>query len=258
MIIAPQQKRTNQIVIDVRSMPGFDPDFVEGPADPNIICPICQFIIEDAVCCPQGHIFCRSCVVVHLQQFGNGNCPLDRSELSLEDIRPVLMVNSLVGQLPSLCCEECPWRGRLDLRQGHTETCQEKPVPCRNVGCQTLVQRKNLADHMEACLFAGRRCTECNSVQQLQHMEEHRRLGCPRAQRYCPLGCGQRMQRMNVFRHVSLDCLLRAAFCQVPGCNFHGTGMQLAQHNANDASLHNQLLWNAICNNVSHTVNQFI
>ncbi|RWS27995.1 E3 ubiquitin-protein ligase NRDP1-like protein [Leptotrombidium deliense] len=85
---------------------GFDPELFVSEVDDELICPICHRVVEDAV---QGnmcdHIFCGDCIRAWLSS--NSCCPMDRSPLRLEHLRPVFkIVTNLLNRLQVKCPHE--------------------------------------------------------------------------------------------------------------------------------------------------------
>jgi hypothetical protein len=47
-------------------------------------CAICMQVLQDALTCREGHMFCRACITAWLEQ--NQCCPTDRKELAPRDL----------------------------------------------------------------------------------------------------------------------------------------------------------------------------
>ena len=67
---------------------GYDSNRFEGDVDEELLCPICSFILEDAVQAPDcEHAFCRLCITQWLKL--QSVCPVDRACIQPHDLKPV-------------------------------------------------------------------------------------------------------------------------------------------------------------------------
>lgn len=123
-----------------------------GPIDPNLICGICSSVLEDAVLTPCGHTFCLYCITTWLGRPSTDTCPECRSNVSMEDIKPVLSLRNLINGFDVECDHNergCKVILKLDRLKGHLETCGYVPVQC--AGCTISVSRIELAAHQIRC-----------------------------------------------------------------------------------------------------------
>ena len=66
---------------------GYDPSRFDGEVDEELRCPICCFILEDAVQAPEcEHTFCHHCISEWLTR--HSNCPVDRQHLTRAALKP--------------------------------------------------------------------------------------------------------------------------------------------------------------------------
>lgn len=61
---------------------------------------------------------------------------------------------------------------RKDLAQHRRDECLGVPLPCLNAGCQSLLNRKVMVEHLSHCRFQDVKCPDCNQVRQ-PHTRPH-------------------------------------------------------------------------------------
>ena len=68
---------------------GYNTDLFEDEIDPDLICTICQDVLQDPVYFPKcEHTFCRKCITQSLRV--NATCPMDRTHQSTRTFRPAI------------------------------------------------------------------------------------------------------------------------------------------------------------------------
>lgn len=66
---------------------GYDPARFDNEVDDELKCPICCFVLQDAVQSPDcEHTFCQECINEWLTR--QSNCPVDRQPLTRADLKP--------------------------------------------------------------------------------------------------------------------------------------------------------------------------
>ena len=101
--------------------------FPEDP-DPELICCICQGVLEDAVVSPCEHVFCSICVKEWLKE--SETCPNCRRKINEKDLRQVIpLVKNLISRLKIFC----------DYKEK---------------GCQEITTIDRLHQHLRRCIFA--------------------------------------------------------------------------------------------------------
>jgi TNF receptor-associated factor 5 len=90
-----------------------------GTVDQNLICAICRCALVDPVTTHCGHTFCQSCIDDALSH--SQLCPVDRSWLSLADLKPSPRI--IVNQLDDLKakCPSCSIAYARSMLQNHLE-----------------------------------------------------------------------------------------------------------------------------------------
>ena len=107
---------------------GIDIERFDGSVDDELICPICQLVLENPLHLIQcEHVFCYSCIWKWIQT-GNETCPIDRKKFKKEDLKtPRLMIKFL---------------DKLDIKCDYA-----------NNGCTSIVKLEQLAHHKKDCKF---------------------------------------------------------------------------------------------------------
>jgi len=74
----------------------------EGPADRDLLCPICMAVIKDAFLTACGHSFCYMCIVTHLSH--KSDCPCCGHYLTKAQLYPNFLLDkvSCLLDLPQL------------------------------------------------------------------------------------------------------------------------------------------------------------
>ena len=101
--------------------------FPEDP-DPELLCCICQGVLEDAVVSPCEHVFCSICVKEWLKE--SGTCPNCRRRINEQNLRQVIpLVKNLINKLKIFC----------DYKEK---------------GCDEITTIDGLQQHLKRCIFA--------------------------------------------------------------------------------------------------------
>ena len=102
--------------------------FPEDP-DPELLCCVCQGVLENAVVSPCEHVFCSVCANEWLKK--SATCPNCRQQMNERDLKQVLpLVRNLISKLDIFCehkekgCKEVTTVARL---QHHLEQCRFAP-----------------------------------------------------------------------------------------------------------------------------------
>ncbi|KAK3597401.1 hypothetical protein CHS0354_040131 [Potamilus streckersoni] len=131
---------------------GYEVHWFIGSIDPNLLCGICNAVLEDAVLTPCGHSFCYACIETWLSRPSTVTCPECRANVTLTTVKPVLSLRNLINGFEVGCPNSkrgCKVIIKLDRVNYHLETCGYISVEC--AGCGTDVNRFELASHQMAC-----------------------------------------------------------------------------------------------------------
>ncbi|XP_039270136.1 E3 ubiquitin-protein ligase NRDP1-like [Styela clava] len=131
---------------------GFDLMRFSGRVDEELMCVICGGVLEDPVMVEEcEHCFCKCCIEAWLQR--QQTCPVDRSQLQTQHLKPVpRIMRNMLGRL-TLMCENrkygCATIVRLDQLLSHQTECDfnpKKPIQCTR-GCGVVVPKDEMSDH---------------------------------------------------------------------------------------------------------------
>jgi len=120
--------------------------------DQNLICSICAGVLENAVITPCGHSFCDECLHIWLDRPNTNSCPSCRSDVSVDDVIPVLALRGVIDGLVVHCDNDengCKMVLKLDKLKTHLQVCEFGLVECG--ACRKSVKRRELPEHHEEC-----------------------------------------------------------------------------------------------------------
>lgn len=136
---------------------GFETDRFTDPVEEKYKCSLCHGVLDNPVWAPCRRTFCSGCILPSVLQYGQ--CPLPGCA-SCSGIGPGHLESATELRREVLrLAVTCDFRDRgctdsvalADLGQ-HVESCDYRPLPCRNRGCTDVMLRKDLAGHeQEQC-----------------------------------------------------------------------------------------------------------
>ncbi|XP_028414527.1 kelch-like protein 5 isoform X2 [Dendronephthya gigantea] len=134
---------------------GYDVGRFQGKVNEDLLCSICQEVPKDPrLCQHKDHIFCFAHISRHLVQ-NSQTCPVCRDPLTQETLRrPTGFLKNYWEGLKIKCDHHergCPDYVRLEHLPKHVEECGYAPVMCRNEGCDTEVNRRDIETHEKTC-----------------------------------------------------------------------------------------------------------
>ena len=124
----------------------------------DLQCQICLGpAVEPVVTEECGHLFCRDCI--HLAMERKKECPVDRLPLTPTELRKDIRSQRKILGLSTFCFNKkqgCPWKGVFSDLERHAEKCDWATVRCPfgTHGCDAVVTRKTLQDHIQTSLAA--------------------------------------------------------------------------------------------------------
>ncbi|XP_028416168.1 kelch domain-containing protein 8B-like [Dendronephthya gigantea] len=148
---------------------GYDVDRFQGEISEDLLCSICQEVPKDPrLCQHKDHIFCFAHISQHLVQ-NSQTCPVCRDPLTQETLRrPTGFLKNYWERLRLKCDHHergCPDYVRLEHLPRHAEECGYGPVMCRNEGCETEVNRRDIETHeKDLCQFRIAKCHDCKDI----------------------------------------------------------------------------------------------
>lgn len=143
-------------------MSRFDVEKFDTPPDPELVCCICQCVLDGPVESPCRHVFCKICIETWLRH--NRNCPTCRHRLKKRHLKPILpIVQNMLNRLSMFCdfrINGCQERVTLEMYDKHINECDFKMMNCKYEKCFESVLRKFLKKHEEEeCEHREKLCT---------------------------------------------------------------------------------------------------
>lgn len=193
----------------------------------DYICPLCKGIYYNPVIDPCGHIFCQRCFNAFTSsikpQIVELRCPITNQPLSQSPSTIGLIANILDKQ--TLNCSNkkigCGWKGIVKDFVEHIEKdCPKQTLKCSSKGCECMILRENMEDHLKKCEFRIVNCTYCNQSLAFNQLNEHFN-SCPKYPIKCPQKCELMIEREKLNEHLSKLCPNTSVKCDfsVIGCD---------------------------------------
>ncbi|KAJ8037704.1 E3 ubiquitin-protein ligase PDZRN3-B [Holothuria leucospilota] len=136
-------------------MAKYEVDRFQSPPDPDLVCCICQCVLDKPLESPCQHVFCKVCIETWLTN--RKNCPNCRKRLRISKLKPVLpIVRNMINRLIIRCdnySHGCVEGIKLEYYDTHVNQCGFVPLKCMNTGCDVTVLRKDMLAHEKECLF---------------------------------------------------------------------------------------------------------
>ncbi|PIK41107.1 putative dentin sialophosphoprotein [Apostichopus japonicus] len=83
-------------------MAKYEVDRFESPPDPDLVCCICQCVLDKPLQSPCQHVFCKVCIETWLTN--RKNCPNCRKSLRISKLKPVIpIVRNMINRLIIRC-----------------------------------------------------------------------------------------------------------------------------------------------------------
>ncbi|CAB4008737.1 tumor necrosis factor receptor-associated factor 6 [Paramuricea clavata] len=124
--------------------------------DSRLRCPVCFMTLRSPFQTECGHRFCENCIKNVIIN-GDKRCPLDDTELSLQNIFQDVFCNRQILQLQCFCTNRnlgCEWTGHLRILEEHHKDCLFTEATCPIEGCNEKMLKRFLGKHMqEECMF---------------------------------------------------------------------------------------------------------
>jgi len=203
-------------------------DFLE-PVGDDLKCGLCSLVLDDPHVCHEGHAFCRACIFEYVER--EQSCPVDHHSLSTSDIAAVLPLQHMISKLKVRCRHHvqrtgdgqkprkrrrknnCTWVGTVeDLKEHLDEFCGFVTTPCKNAGCNTLVERRKMVYHRNACKHRMMPCPDCGKDHPFVDLDDHLET-CPKSLIPCPQGCEREIRREHKESHELHSCEMTLLTC---------------------------------------------
>jgi len=215
----------------------------------DLVCPICQNLVEEPLESPCEHIFCSAEITSWLAS-GHSDCPECRTALSLRDLKkPSRIIRNMLGSIRLSCnfktngCTEIVQYSKLE---SHIAVCGYAPVRCPYSGCPShanaTLLRHELTAHKQTCQFRLIECPfGCGENIPFQTADSHQIL-CTKIKTKCTKGCGEDVRRDQLAHHWATTCLKCDITCPIRGCNAEFPREKSDAHFEESMNVHIKLL----------------
>ncbi|XP_052069697.1 uncharacterized protein DDB_G0287625-like [Mytilus californianus] len=142
-------------------MSQYDTEKFCQPPDPDLICCICQCVLQSPVESPCRHVFCNVCITTWLNN--HRNCPTCRRRVKKRQLKPVLpIVQNMINRLLMFCDFKdngCAETVMLEIYINHVEGCGYRKLKCRFNRCDKMILKKDKDQHEnQVCEFREKLC----------------------------------------------------------------------------------------------------
>ncbi|XP_076074756.1 uncharacterized protein LOC143045842 [Mytilus galloprovincialis] len=142
-------------------MSQYDTEKFCQPPDPDLICCICQCVLQSPVESPCRHVFCNVCITTWLNN--HRNCPTCRRRVKKRQLKPVLpIVQNMINRLLMFCDFKdngCAETVMLEIYVNHVEGCGYRKLKCRFNRCDKMILKKDKDQHEnQVCEFREKLC----------------------------------------------------------------------------------------------------
>ncbi|XP_032881514.1 TNF receptor-associated factor 5 isoform X1 [Amblyraja radiata] len=184
---------------------GFNLQFVE-PLEDRYKCVICSFVLCNPYQTGCGHRFCENCIAELRETKPIAMCPIDHEGIISNWIFRDNCCKREVWNLMVYCknAPDCNTKVSFGRLGDHLKKCQFETVECIN-GCNAVLQRKYLIDHLQAvCEFREEACQYCKVTLIFKNIKDHEVIACPKYPVYCTNNCGESFMRSEIDAHLTI------------------------------------------------------
>ncbi|KAG2236319.1 hypothetical protein INT48_001383 [Thamnidium elegans] len=205
--------------------------FVDTTND-NLICCICQAPYIEPVITHCGHTFCTFCIYQAIE--ASPVCPIDRANISIDDIQPAAkIISNMVNELSVYCPRHEQGCAHICQRQyieSHLKYhCQYTMAPCKLDECKELLLKKDLGTHVKTCKYRIVECNMCKKKMCSYELEDHYSL-CPSEIIECQY-CKTSRSRSDHNSHIAQCPQFNISCPQAEfGCSWNDQRQLLSEH----------------------------
>jgi hypothetical protein len=199
--------------------------------DDDLLCGICQEILNDPHQCQNGHMFCKTCLLAALKY--KSKCPICKTSLDKNYLCKNQYVHNFIQTRRVVCkCKSeelskdlgCVWTGNLSERE--LRDCDFLYCPCPTVGCnETRISLNELDKHVTSkCLKRMKMCPFCKTHHRFDLLGIHK-AQCDSRPVLCLCGMDVMFNMMVLHQNstccdVMVDCPIHQKYglC-VPDCH---------------------------------------
>ncbi|MGL4947771.1 MAG: hypothetical protein ACRC42_00045, partial [Mycoplasma sp.] len=210
----------------------------------DYICPLCKGVLYNPLADSCQHIFCQSCYETFLSsnkketvnEESEGDwtrkkennkgifcCPITFNDI-LAYPSKIPLVDSIWSKQNILCKNRnnnCNWIGHLSQLQEHTNIyCNRQVIQCTLKGCNVLIYREDLPQHLGWCDYRIVNCSDCLITLPFINVKPHQEI-CPKFKLQCPQECSLTIERELMEEHIKNTCSNTWINCPFKkyGCN---------------------------------------
>lgn len=152
---------------------GYETERFIGTINDNLICSICQEVLEDPMECSECQTnFCSACIALWMTK--SKICP-NRCDLKLQ--RSHRFVRSELEKLQIYCVNKdfgCEYLLKLEfLKQHEDKDCNFRRISCINQGCMEKILVTEKYNHEQSCIMRIVSCPDCNSTFKFSDQQAH-------------------------------------------------------------------------------------
>eukprot|EP01116_Phalansterium_solitarium_P003360 TRINITY_DN14178_c0_g1_i1.p1 TRINITY_DN14178_c0_g1~~TRINITY_DN14178_c0_g1_i1.p1 ORF type:complete len:464 (-),score=143.66 TRINITY_DN14178_c0_g1_i1:534-1814(-) len=226
---------------------------VEKDLSKELICGICLQILTSPKQCKNGHLFCQSCILMHIEK--TPECPSCRCELKEATLARSLFVERHLRTLKLHCKFHFSWDEErrefiadpdsgcnevltLEAASEHEKDCGYALVHCRYAPSKCERMRKHSVDkHELVCPHRPLDCVHCKLAIETTKMDEHVAV-CPMVPIQCAK-CRATVTRGDSESHRQKACAEEIVPCPVgQGCAVKMLRKELHEHLSADVGRH--------------------
>jgi hypothetical protein len=211
----------------------------------DYLCPLCGGIYLNPVVDSCGHVFCKTCIIKHLEI--SKTCPLSNNSLEESHLTVLVIVNNILEKQMINCKNRnfhCDWVGKLMELEGHlNKECRRQLLLCPHEGCCSEVFREDLHGHQEICDYRIVSCEDCLIQIPFINIRPHQDV-CPKFKIICPQGCNCLIERQDTEYHIMNYCLNTIIDCPYTeyGCKTTCAKKELPNYLTESVNRHNFLI----------------
>ena len=210
-------------------------DYVNA-VDQNLVCPICQCPMIEAVETECGHTFCSQCLrSAMIHQYDAKTCPSCRNPLALANIYHVnRLVDRMLDDLVVSCVSKSKGclvtLARSNILDHVDRHCAFSDVPCPDSRCRQVLQRRRNTDG--CCQHGPAICEYCPEIMPELELEDHVKTSCVNRVLTCnecksEMFMDQAEYHKNICAEAIIPC--DASFY---GCTFTGKREEVGAHSS--------------------------
>ena len=146
---------------DWSTMSRYDIERFEPAPDPDLVCCICQSVLDKPLETPCRHVFCKICIETWLNN--HHTCPTCRKQIRNTDLKQVMpMIQNMINRLLIKCVNHhngCTEPIMLELYDNHEKNCQFEMLVCKYEKCAKSILRRDRDEHEEKdCEYREVKC----------------------------------------------------------------------------------------------------